>query len=178
MVIPKHPDPVKLFIGILSNQQSLFPEIESLLSKLRGTIDYKSETIPFDCTEYYAPEMGSGILRYFISFSQLIDPGELANIKLQTNNLELKFAESGKRKANFDPGYLDFHKVVLASGKFGGPKIYLSDGIYADMTLRFLDGKFLPFDWGFPDFRSGSYNEIFMKIRNLYKQNLRKNQIS
>ena len=173
MVSPKSPDYVKLFTGILTSFPELIPACEHDLSDLFGPIDFRSETFPFDGTNYYDAEMGPGILRCFLSFTRLIDPGALAAIKLQTNNLEFKFTESGNRKINYDPGYLDFHKVVLASGKFGGPKIYLSQGIYADMTLRYLDGEFLPLDWGFPDFRSGLYNDVFMKIRRLYKENLK-----
>jgi len=173
MVTPNKPDPVKLFIGILTNKQQLISELESALSYNWGTIDCRSGIIPFDCTDYYEGEMGSKLFRYFISMENLMDPEELANIKLRTNEIEIKFSAEGKRKVNLDPGYLDFHKIVLASGKFGGQKIYLSGGIYADMTSRFSRGKFEPMEWAFPDFKTGLYDQIFITIRHLYKEKMK-----
>jgi hypothetical protein len=173
MVKSRKPQPVKFFIGILSGQDKLFSEIEKPLTELYGPIDFRSNILPFDFTDYYKKEMGSGIKRYFLSFEDLIDPGILVSIKRETNRIETKFSEKDLRKINLDPGYLDFHKVVLASGKFGGQKIYLSQGIYADMTLRYIQGKFHPTDTAFPDFKSGQYVNFFMTIRQIYKKQSR-----
>jgi hypothetical protein len=88
---------------------------------------------------------------------------------LVANGIEQEFASRGNRTVNLDPGYLDYYKVVLASAKFGGQKIYMRDGIYADMTLIHFKGKWESFAWGFPDFKSGIYDEVLSTIRNLYK---------
>ena len=54
-----------------------------------------------------------------------------------------------------------------------GQKIYLSGGIYADMTSRFTHGKFEPMEWAFPDFKTGLYDQIFLTIRHLYKEKMK-----
>ena len=60
----------------------------------------------------------------------------------------------------------------LASAKYNGQKIYLGQGIYADLTLTFSGGQFHPLENTFPDFISGAYNEIILKFRNSYKSQL------
>jgi len=76
---------------------------------------------------------------------------------LISNKVEQDFSENGKRLVNIDPGYLDFHKVVLASDKERGQKIYLGNGIYADPTLYYSKGRFHPYDWSLPDFKEETY---------------------
>ena len=168
MVQPKAPDPVKLFVAVLLSDTGLIQEVRNRLESEFGTIDYESELFPFDVTDYYEAEMGDAIQRKFFSFAGLISPDGIADIKLRTNEIEKTFMADGRRSVNLDPGYMDYYKIVLASGKFQGQKIYLSGGVYADLTL-YYDKDWKPFAWGFPDFRSGRYNQTLKKIRELYK---------
>jgi hypothetical protein len=64
---------------------------------------------------------------------------------------------------------MDLNKVVLASAKYNGQKIYLDHGIYADPTLWYEKGSFHPYPYSFPDFKTGEYIETFIQIRALYK---------
>jgi hypothetical protein len=121
-------------------------------------------------TDYYAEEMGKPLFRVFYGFQKLIDPGTLATIKLTTNQLEAQFSSDGKRRVNLDPGYLDTDKFVLASTKHNAQKIYLAHGIWADPTLRYEKGKYHPYPWSFPDFRSNRYQSTFMRLRDIYKK--------
>ncbi|MBN2201839.1 DUF4416 family protein [bacterium] len=74
-----------------------------------------------------------------------------------------------RRQVNFDPGYMDYDKFVLASAKYNGQKIYLDCGIWADLTLHYEKGRFDPYPWSFPDFKSGLYQEVFQEIRARFK---------
>jgi len=69
---------------------------------------------------------------------------------------------------------MDVCKVILASAKYNGQKIYLTDGIYADPTLHYEKGHFHPYPWSFPDFKTGQYERTFTRIRELYKAGRRK----
>ena len=162
--------PVKLFFGILFNSSSYIEEIKSCLEGLYGPADYISPEFPFDFTDYYEGEMGGNIKRIFFSFEKLIMADTIKEIKLESNELEGKFIFQGKRAVNLDPGYFDYHKLVLASAKFGGQKVYIGKGIYADITLWYQKGKFTTFPWTFLDFKSGLYDEVFLHIRHLYKK--------
>jgi len=173
MAEPEKPIPVKLFTGVLCPDPKALQPVKSVLMERFGPIDFESDRFPFDLTRYYEGEMGPGIGRWFWSFDRLIDPATLPEIKLFTNTVELDFSKDGGRVVNLDPGYLDYHKVILASVKDRAQKIYLSQGIYADPTLFFLKGRFYSYEWSLPDFRTATYHPVFLKIRNRYKEKLR-----
>jgi hypothetical protein len=166
---PTDPEPVKLIHGILYSNEQLLCKAKKRLIELFGKIDYSSPTFPFNLTGYYKEEMGSSIHRIFISHESLIHPKQLAEIKIITNHIEDELAIESNRNVNIDAGYMDVCKVVLASGKYNGQKIYLDLGIYADLTLYYEKGKFFHYPWSFPDFRSGEYNRAFLMIRERYK---------
>ncbi len=166
---PQEPEPVKFFIGILYSDAPFLESVLPALEEKYGPIDYRSEPFPFDVTDYYVDELGHPIFRIFVSFRDWIHPRELARLKIETNALEEKFSENGHRKINLDPGYMDVGKVVLASAKFNIQKIYLDQGIYADLTLHYEKGHFFPYPWSFPDFKTGRYERTFLLIRERYK---------
>jgi hypothetical protein len=166
---PSAPDPVKLFVGILYSDEELLEQAAQRLEEVHGPVDFRSAPVPFEVTDYYQEEMGGPISRLFVSFGELIDPGRLAEIKIGANKIENRLAVDGRRRVNLDPGYMDVCKVVLASAKYNGQKIYLADGIYADPTLHYEKGHFQPYPWSFPDFQTGQYEKIFLRIRELYK---------
>lgn len=169
------PLPVKLFTGVLTSIPDAAPEADARLTALFGGVDLRSELFPFDSTSYYDEEMGKPIYRYFLSFTDLIEPSVIADIKVKTNDLELAFASERpelQRPFNVDPGYLEQSKIVLASTKNFYHRILISGGIYAEVTLHFEEGEWQSFPWTFPDFRTGRYNQFFSSLRDLYRSQL------
>jgi hypothetical protein len=168
---PKEAAPVKYLAAILAGEGF---EIEKLLlprlEERFGRIDFRGPAHPFTGTDYYADEMGPGLVRSIVSFDGLRSAAELVSAKLAAAAVEEELAERGSRRVNVDPGYVDFFKVVLASFKEGPQKIYLGGGVYADPVLLFHDGAFEPLQWTFPDFRAGIYREDLRAVRALYKE--------
>ena len=173
IVKPEEPGKVKFICGILYSNQKLLEAAFDLLQNQFGPIDYKSPVFPFDLTDYYVAEMGSPIYRLFIAFERLVQPGTLAQMKLGTNQIENQVAVKGQRKVNIDSGYMDYDKIVLASAKYNGQKIYLDHGIWADLTMYFKMGCFESYPWSFPDFKLGLYDSVFLEIRRIYKQQMK-----
>ena len=171
------PDYVKLFCGIIAVSAEAAASARDGLAELFGDIDLESEVMAFDFTAYYRPEMGDNLLRKFVSFATPVDPGRLADIKLSTNGLEARIAElagrSGRRTVNLDPGYICPSSVVLASTKDFAHRIYLRDGIYAEVTLKFHKGGCVHLDWTFPDFRTNAYARFFLAARRLLLDSVR-----
>ncbi|MCD6519546.1 MAG: DUF4416 family protein [Anaerolineae bacterium] len=167
------PLPVKLIMPMFTRYVELFEQAEEVLAERFGPVDYRSERFPFTHTDYYTEEFGPGLVRWFISFERLIDPGELAEIKLWTNALEEKWAEEGKRRINLDPGYIAPAKLVLATTKNHGHRIYIGKGIYAEVTLVYRGKDFRPWPWTYPDYQTKEYLAVMRAIREIYMQQLR-----
>jgi uncharacterized protein DUF4416 len=168
--------PVKLFVGVLVSDAKFIPEIESRLTAAYGPIDYRSPTIPFTFTGYYAKEMGPSIDRLFFSFEPLIEPDQLPEIKRQTNAIEEELAALQsfvKRPVNLDPGYLEQAKVILASTKNFYHRIYLGKGIFGEVTMHFKNNAYEFFAWTYPDYQSKAYQEFFLELRQIYRSKLR-----
>jgi hypothetical protein len=167
------PTPVKLFIGMLSNDISLFEQISHKLKVIYGPSDLLSPVWKWDHSDYYKKEMGTGLKRQFIFFKELIDPGSIAEIKLKTIELEKQLLnEKGGRRINLDPGYLDAAKLVLVSTKDFSHRIYLGQGIYGEVTLYYSGKTYQTLPYTFPDFRTDDYQHIFKQARLNYKKNL------
>lgn len=177
--IRRHP-PVKLIVGMISADVNLFLPVEASLCQKFGRADFKSDVVPFNYTDYYAKEMGTGLTRKFVSFEKLIQPEEIVQIKLFTNELEKEFLypSADRRRVNLDPGYVSAAKLILASTKDHIHRIYLRCGIYAEMTLRMERKTFRPWQWTYPDYRSEEYIGIFNEIRQIYMEQLRSSGIS
>lgn len=169
-MVPAAPDPVKLIAALLWRDDDALAEALALLRECFGDTDHMGAVHPFDHTPYYEREMGTGLKKRIVSFGPLIAPEDLVEKKLAALRVEDACRGSDRgRRVNVDPGYLDIHKVVLASVKSGGPKIYLGRGVYADLVTRYSSGKFVPWDWTFTDYKAGRYDADFLKVRRLYK---------
>lgn len=163
---------VKLFCGFIYRQESAFSSALKIVEKHFGKADIEGGPFPFFYTQYYAPEMGEGLQKRFVSFAKLIDPQNLAKIKLLTNRIESRLSRNNKRIVNLDPGYLNLAKVVLATTKDYSHRIYLGRGIYAEVTLFYENGEFKPNQWAYPDYRSPGYSLFFKKMRQGYAKQI------
>ncbi|HNU23779.1 MAG TPA: DUF4416 family protein [Mesotoga sp.] len=144
-------------------------EIQPVLEKEFGPADYISKSLDFDkYTSYYNDEMGFGLKGKLLSFKRLVHPQQLSLIKRITNDIEEKFGLEGKRKVNLDPGYVHHAQFVLASTKHWANRIYIGDGISAEITLIFVNGAFAPLPYTYPNYRDREYIEELMRIRELY----------
>jgi hypothetical protein len=159
-------DPVKLVVGLLSADRKLLEQALSALAEGFGTVSVKSPEIPFSFTDYYEKEMGPNLIRLWVGFHGLIESEQLSDFKHTTCSLEKRFlGPNNKRRVNLDPGMLSLHNLVLASTKGFAHRIYLRDGIYADLALIFQTGKFQPLAWTYPDYKTPVCHEFLMRCR-------------
>lgn len=170
----KSPEKIKFFVAVLYKEDRFLPDALQRLQLRWGTIDYKSPAAHFDVTDYYQPEMGTPLYRMIITFEPIMSPTVMVDMKLHCNEVENACRAGGKRVVNLDCGYLDHHKIVLASAKEAGQKVYLDKGIWADLAARYKKKRFEPFEWSFPDFKDARYNQIFCEIRARYMQQRRR----
>jgi len=135
-----------------------------------GDILLASPGLAWDHSRFYEDELGWPITRKFVLFDRLLDPSELPDIKRETNEMERAFAHEGRRKVNLDPGYLTLSKIVLASTKNYAHRIYLRDGIYAEVTLYFRGGTYVPHLFTYRDYREKNAIDFFLSARQLFRQ--------
>ncbi|HJY82846.1 MAG TPA: DUF4416 family protein [Candidatus Binatia bacterium] len=180
MGTPTLPQPVKLFLALLATDPYLFASATFQLQQSYGSVDLESEVFPWNTTDYYREEMGENLQRKFVTFERLLSPEELGRIKLETNALELSLASASSptfpRRVNLDPGYLDATKLVLASTKNQAHRLYLSQGIYAEVTLLYHHGAFHPFVYTYADYRWPETHAFLRRVRARYLEQMRKRQ--
>jgi hypothetical protein len=165
----KTPRPVKLFVGLISGKSLLFEKAAEHLVGLFGPLQTSSSLYRWTHTDHYQKELGADLKRQFLFFKERISPERLADIKEQTNGLEKQWAVSKPsgpaRQINLDPGYITPAKVVMATTKDFAHRIYLSKGIYAEVTLIYRGRSFEPLPYTYPDFRTKEYLELFNGVR-------------
>lgn len=176
------PSPVKLICGMITADTGLFAQAETALTARFGVVDLRSDVLPFDFTTYYHKEIGSPLHRQFVAFERLIDPAILPDVKRWTNELEERWAivRDGQphRRINLDPGYVTAAKLVLATTKDHAHRLYLRDGIFAEVTLTFRGKSFQSSDWTYPDYRTAEYIAFFNAVRATYVEQVKRETAS
>ena len=159
----------KLIFGAIYSDPYWLEKAKEKLENQNRKIHHQSSEFTFDQTDYYAPEMGEGLKRRFLSVSGIYRLESSVEWKLGMVEIENQLRIDGKRRINLDPGFLDLHRVVLLSGKEGPQKIYMRDGVWADLVLLKDKGGYRDLAWTFPDLRNGRYNDFFLKVRSEFK---------
>ena len=170
---PSEAEDVKLISSLFSADANLIDRVILEMEGLFGPTDWISPAFFFDRTKYYEKEMGWPLHRRFISFKTLVRPQDIVEIKWKTNALEKRESQRGKRKINIDPGYVALERLVLATGKNYTHRIYLSKGIFADLTLIFQRGSFSPLAWTYRDYGDPESIDYFNGVRERYKRQIR-----
>ncbi len=163
----RYPDKAMLFSGILYSKEHYYDNAIDCLQDIFGSIAMESPITKWDFSDHYRDELGETIYRRFVFFKDLIKQEDLAGIKLATRKIEDKLSADGKRNVNLDPGYLTPAKIVLASIKDYSHRMYLKDGIFAEVTLSFVKGRFTPHINTYNDYKEEKYIRVFMMAREL-----------
>jgi hypothetical protein len=173
----QEPKPVKLIVGILASDERCLAAARDAVFASLGPADRVSEAWPFEQTDYYGDEIGPRVLRQFVSIERLIDPGDLAEIKHRTNEIEQRLAATlgtaFPRPVNLDPGVIEPSKLILASTKNFAHRIYIGRNMYAEVTLVFDKGRWRDLPYTFPDYHRAEYQEFFSAVRSRLVEQLR-----
>jgi hypothetical protein len=177
MADARSPAPALLVVAVFSRHEEAFAWARTRLETLFGPVGLRSEPFVFDQTSYYESSMGRDLRKHFLAFERLVSPAQLADIKRHTNALENELADTGvypeARPLNLDPGLLVLGKFMLATTKDQAHRIYLRDGIFAEVTLHYRAGAFEPWPWTYADYRLPCVHEFLQQARDYYRQRLR-----
>lgn len=168
---------VLLVVAAFSRHEPALRWAEERLVNLFGPIGLHSPPYLFHQTSYYQQSMGQDLQKQFLVFEELVAPDCLPEAKQQTNALETELAEQGGypevRPLNLDPGVLSLGKFQLATTKDQAHRIYLRQGIFAEVTLRFEAKEWQPWPWTYADYREPFVREFLKQARDYYRQRLR-----
>jgi hypothetical protein len=176
MAEPRPPVPVLLVVAAFSRRPEAIAWGRERLEAAFGPVARASEPFPFDQTAYYEATMGRDLRKQFYAFEKLVAPDCLPEVKRQTNSLERELAETGAypeaRPLNLDPGILNLGKFLLATTKDQAHRIYLRDGIFAEVTLRYQAGRYEPWPWTYADYRQPCVHDFLLTARAYYREQM------
>ncbi len=167
------PGPVQFFASIIFSDSGILSHVMGELAAVVGPIEEATDEMAFSQSDYYAPEMGDHLMRRFVLFASLIGRERLVAIKRATNEIESRYAPDGRRTVNIDPGYIALEHVVLATTKGYSHRIYLGEGIFADLTLMYESGTFRSLPWTYPDYAGEAVLPLMNRWREHYKRMVR-----
>lgn len=174
MAEPGEPEKTLLVVAAFSKHPEALDWARQNLEARFGPVGLTSPLFVFNQTAYYAPSMGSDLLKQFLVFHDLVPPDSLADIKLATNGLEKDLADQKRwpepRPLNLDPGFLSLGKFLLATTKDQSHRIYLQKGIFAEVTLRFQDKAYTTWPWTYADYREEGVLAFLKEARNYLKR--------
>lgn len=167
--------PVVLFLAAFSRHAAALDWAQRRATDCWGPIALATDPFDFDDTGYYDATMGRGLKKTLWAFRELTDPASLVDIKRRTNDWEAEYARTfvgdEARPLNLDPGYVTEAKLVLATTKDRDHRIYLSRGIYAEVTLYYRRGQgWQARSWTYPDYRSPAYHAFLTRCRNYLRE--------
>jgi hypothetical protein len=161
--------PVLQVAALFSRHADALAWAEERLTRLHGPLALTSPTYDFNQTTYYQQQMGPDLRKRIVAFERLVPPDCLADLKRDAIRLEAELASSGRyaesRPINIDPGILTVTKLVLATTKDQIHRIYLRDGILAEVTLSWIDGEYRPWPWTYIDYQQPAVLDFFKQVR-------------
>ncbi len=161
----------KLTFSVLFNEsrrENLFSLLEDL-RKAFGEISLLSEEFSFQFLErYYGKEMGTPLKKVYLSIGGLVEKSRMVEVKRISRELEEKYSEGGRRTLNVDPGFVDESQLILLSHKRRGARVYLAEGVYAEIELLYVYGAFRPLYWTYRDYRHPEVRKFFERVRKEY----------
>ncbi len=167
------PEPGLFLLSALAAEWEQWPALRERIEARFGPACFVSEALDFGHTGYYDAELGRPIARRLLAFENLAPLDCLVAAKHWTLEQEAAFARpDGRRRFNLDPGLLTQERLVLATGKNFTHRVYLGQGVWADLTLVYTGGDWLVLPWTFPDYAAEDMLELLTALREEYRRRL------
>lgn len=142
------------------------------LEKQFGRIQCETMEIEYSGTEY-SEEMGDQLLRRFYSFEKMTDRDRLPEAKAACFKIEKQFGDMvhdyAFRTVNIDPCIMTPENVVMASHREYNHRVYLGQGVFAELVLVYSRGRFVRLPWTNKDFCQGEAIEFFVRVRDSFE---------
>lgn len=125
----------------------------------------------FPMKEYYSKEMSAGnedLLKRFICLTtDQVDRRTMIDLKIWADQYERTTTKANARTVNIDVGLVCPEHMILATGKPYAHRIYLDDGVYAELTYRAEADSYQTLPWSYPDYCDQDYIDFFTWARKM-----------
>ena len=161
--------PVLRVMAIASRHAQAFDWAAAKAAEHWGPVEFSSERFDFSETSFYTKTMGTGLQKQLLAFTDLIQQDKIVESKHDSNAWEDEFKAlqpwEESRPINLDPGYITEAKLVLATTKDRDHRIYLRNGIFAEVTLFYQGLRWQSSRWTYPDYKRDDFHEFFERCR-------------
>lgn len=168
----QEPSQGRLIVSIIHSSLDALADALSGLEKRFGLVQFETIDTPCSEAEIYFEEMGENLQRRFFSFERPLSRNTLPTIKSICGKVESQFADRVDdyyfRTVNIDPGILVPANLVMASYREYNHRIYLEDGVFAELALVWSKGQFVRLPWTNMDFCQGEAIEFFIRVRDSF----------
>ena len=170
--------PVVLIAAITSRYHEALEWAAQQAEAKWGPTIKRSPVFDFTETGFYTKTMGEDLKKQFLAFENLFDPGAIAPTKHVSNLWEQEYIKQNSfpevRPVNIDPGYISEAKLVLVTSKDRDHRVYLSQGIFAEVTLHFRGGLWTFSRWTYPDYQRADFQQFFTECRQWLREQIQR----
>ncbi|MBI3542545.1 MAG: DUF4416 family protein [Deltaproteobacteria bacterium] len=147
-------EPAPGILVVAAMWRANFDETLALGELERGFGPLGQRTAVFEVTQtsYYAREMGEGLRKLFVAIEGEAARDSLVHWKRVAVALEEKHLDSDARRLNVDPMVVSLENVTVATSKGHPHRVYLRDGVFADVQLARRRGGFEALPWTYADY--------------------------
>ena len=150
--------PGRLVLSIIYSSIDALADSLDLLERQFSRVQFETVDIPYSNEEKY---------------TEMVARDNLPQIKDICSRIEANFADRVDdfifRTVNIDPGILTPDNLVIASHREYNHRVYLSNGVFAEMALIFARGEFRRLPWTSPNYYHDEAIEFFLRVRNSFE---------
>jgi hypothetical protein len=163
----------RLIISTIYSSMDALADSLKAVERRFGRVQFETIEIETSAADEYREEMGDNLMRRFFSFERPVSRDALVELKAVCHKIEPMFADNVGdfvfRTVNIDPGILTPDNLVMASHREFNHRLYLRDGVFAEVALIYSRGRFMRLPWTNPDFYDNEAVEFLKRVRDSFE---------
>lgn len=167
------PPRARLIVSVIHAHLDACADALRALERQFGRIVAETTDLPCANAQEYAEEMGSDLFRRFFCFDRLVERDSLAEAKAACHRIENQLGDRVHdftfRAVNIDPGLLTADNLVMASHREFTHRVYLTNGVFAEVTLVCSQRGFVRLPWTPADFCHEDAISFFTRVRQSFQ---------
>ncbi|MDX1957099.1 MAG: DUF4416 family protein [Leptospiraceae bacterium] len=172
--ITRKPESAIFFLIVSFNYLEIYFKVKELAEQVFYPVHLESPSLP-RWREEFTERIGNsfGEETRILSFKRRINRDELPELKKKAIKIQKKL-EAKDYSLKLIPGYLTSHNVVISSSYDDFHRIYLFQGVFAEIVYKYERLDLIPTDSSPEFFSMKDVHYFFTALRDFHIANLRK----